>query len=163
MINRLADAIDQLIGVETVDAHCDIPCKIYDPALALVAALSVVRLTDILLETAEKPDSIERTNTLVRCTAAKEAEAAKVKEEIVVIWGDYFKAPQIEAHPDIHILVHDIMMSASRCKQGVLRAEAEALVEKVNAFAEIFWQTKGVKTERREAHYPPSLPVVRPI
>ena len=31
-------------------AHCDIPCKIYDPMIAQVAALSVARLVDLLLE-----------------------------------------------------------------------------------------------------------------
>ena len=163
MLYRLAQAADRLVGVDTVDAHCDIPCKIYDPAPALIAALSVVRMVDILSETAEKPDSLERTNTLVRCIAIKEEEAAKVKDEVRVIWGDYFKAPQIEAHPDIHTLAHEIMMAAGRCKQGVDRAEAEALVEKVNLFAEAFWATKGAATERRVAPYPPGLAVVRPV
>ena len=106
MLYRLAQATDRLIGVDTVDAHCDIPCKIYDPAPALIAALSVVRMVDILTETAEKTDSLERINTLARCIAIKEEEAAKVKDEIRVIWGDYFKTPQIAAHPDIHTLVH---------------------------------------------------------
>jgi nickel superoxide dismutase len=162
MLYRLAQAADRLIGIDTADAHCDIPCKIYDPAPALIAALSVVRMIDILAETAEKPESLERTNTLARCIAIKEEEAAKVKDEIRVIWGDYFKAPQIEAHPDIHTLVHEIMMSASACKQGVDRAKAEDLVEKVNQFAEAFWATKDVTTERRAAPYPPGLDVVRP-
>ena len=162
MLYRIARAADRLIPVDTVDAHCDIPCKIYDPAPALIAALSVVRMIDILTETTEKPDSLERTNTLARCIAIKEEEAAKVKDEVRVIWGDYFKAPQIEAQPHIHTLVHEIMMTASQCKQGVGRAEAEALVEKVNLFAEAFWATKNVATERRAAPYPPGLDVVRP-
>ena len=53
MLYRLAQATDRLIGVDTADAHCDIPCKIYDPAPALIAALSVVRMVDILTETAD--------------------------------------------------------------------------------------------------------------
>ena len=28
--------------------HCDIPCKIYDPCIAQVAALSVVRLLNLI-------------------------------------------------------------------------------------------------------------------
>ena len=38
---------------ETVFAHCDIPCKIYDPSSAQIAALSVVRLIDIMEEAAD--------------------------------------------------------------------------------------------------------------
>ncbi|MEM8840336.1 MAG: superoxide dismutase, Ni, partial [Pseudomonadota bacterium] len=134
MFYRLAQTAERLIGADTASAHCDIPCKIYDPAPALIAALSVVRMIDIINETAEKADSLERTNTLTRCIAIKEEEAARVKDEIRVIWGDYFKAPQIEAHPAIHTLVHKIMMTAGACKQGVDRARAEELVEDVNQF-----------------------------
>lgn len=162
MLYHIAKTVDRLTGLETVDAHCDIPCKVYDTAPALIAALSVVRMVDIINETAEKPDSLERTNTLARCIAIKELEASKVKDEIRVIWGDYFKAPQIEAHPNIHTLVHEIMMTASACKQGVNRSKAEDLVEKVNQFAEAFWATKDVATERHTAPYPPAIDVVRP-
>ncbi len=163
MLHNLAKAADRLIGIDTVDAHCDIPCKIYDPAVALIAAVSVVRMIDILNETAEKPDSLERTNTIARCIALKELEAAKVKDEVRIIWGDYFKAPQIEAHPTIHTLTHEIMMVAGACKQSVDRAKGEELVEKVNQFAEIYWATKDVATERHVTPYPPSMAVVRPV
>lgn len=162
MLHRMLRRAEKLGAIETVDAHCDIPCKIYDPATALIAAMSVVRMIDILHETAAKEPSLERDNTIARCIALKEQEAAKVKEDVRVIWGDYFKAPQIEAHPDVHAKVHQIMMTASKCKQGVSREDGEALVEAVNEFAEMFWQTKGVATERRDAPYPPGLPMVRP-
>ena len=33
---------------QVAEAHCDIPCKIYDPAISQVAALSVIRLIDLL-------------------------------------------------------------------------------------------------------------------
>ena len=36
---------------DEVFAHCDIPCKIYDPIVIQVAALSVVRILDIINET----------------------------------------------------------------------------------------------------------------
>ena len=31
-------------------AHCDIPCKIYDPIVIQIAALTVVRIIDIIEE-----------------------------------------------------------------------------------------------------------------
>lgn len=163
MLHSATKMLDKMVGLDSADAHCDIPCKIYDPAVALIAAVSVVRMMDIMQEAAEKPDSLERTNTLSRCIALKELEAAKVKEEVRVIWGDYIKAPQIEKHPNVHELVHSIMMKASACKQGVNRADGEELVELVNQFAEIFWDTKGVETTRKECPYPPSLQVVYPV
>ena len=35
---------------QVAEAHCDIPCKIYDPAIFLVAGLSVARLVDLIQE-----------------------------------------------------------------------------------------------------------------
>ncbi|MEM7245455.1 MAG: superoxide dismutase, Ni [Acidobacteriota bacterium] len=164
MLHRLLENLDSIAGVPSASAHCDIPCKIYDPSTALIAALSVVRVIDIMEETVEKADgdSLSTRNTLIRCVQRKEEEAERIKHEVRVLWGDYFKAPQLEAHPKVHGLAHEIMMKASACKQEADRANAEALVELVNELAEIFWTTKGVETERKTCPYPPSMPVVYP-
>lgn len=165
MIHSILSAIDDAAPLPTASAHCDIPCKIYDPAPALIAALSVVRLMDIMKETADKKDAspLSLHNTLARCVMRKEEEAEKVKHEVRIIWGDYFKGPQIEKFPDVHDLVHKIMLKGSACKQEANRADGEALVDLVNRFAEMFWATKDVKTERKTCPYPPSLEVVRPV
>ncbi|MBX3262159.1 MAG: superoxide dismutase, Ni [Labilithrix sp.] len=148
--------------VSSAEAHCDIPCKIYDTAPITVAALTVVRMIDVLEDWRKhRPeDDVAFMNTVARAVAQKEEHAAYVKDAVVVIWGDYFKAPQIEKYPQIHGLVHDIMLKGSAVKQGVNRDDAVKLVELVNEFAEIFWATKGVKTKRAVCPYPPSLEVV---
>ena len=163
MIYKLLDFCDRQGLVVRADAHCDIPCGIYEPATAIVAAHSVVRLMDIMHEGFGRDPSVGRVNLVARNVAAKEEEAEKVKHEIRVIWGDYFKAPHIEAHPEIHALTHSIMQKASACKQDVHREDAEALVELVNQFAEIFWATKNTKTERRDAPFPTGLQMVVPV
>ena len=163
MMFRLLRALDTVSDIPTAHAHCDIPCKIYDPATAQIAALSVVRLMDIMGEAVgADPLSLDAQNTIARCILRKEEEAEKVKQEVRVIWGDYFKTPHIEAFPEIHDLTHRIMQKASACKQGTARAEGEALVELVNRFVEIFWETKDVKTARHPCPYPPNLPTVYP-
>ena len=163
MLHSALNLVDRMVGVDDVDAHCDIPCKIYDPSSATIAALSVVRLMDIMAETMEKPDSLSRQNTIARCVMRKEEEAEKVKHECRIIWGDYIKAPQVEKHPGINDLVHQIMLKGSACKQECNRADGEALVELVNQFAEAFWDTKDVKTTRATCPYPPSMAVVYPV
>ena len=77
--------------------------------------------------------------------------------------GDYFKDPQIEMYPNIHSLVHSIMMAGSKCKQSIDRQNGLDLVELVNEFTEAFWGTKDIKTQRVIAPYPPALEVVQPI
>ena len=164
MLFSLVRAFDTVSAVPTLDAHCDIPCKIYDPSPAQIAALSVVRLMDIMVEAIKGDDarSLEVQNTIARCVLRKEEEAEKVKQEARIIWGDYFKTPHIDAFPEIHELVHRIMQKASACKQGTSRADGEALVELMNRFAEVFWQTKEIKTVRHPCPYPPNLPTVYP-
>ena len=149
-----------MFKIEEVNAHCDIPCKIYDPAVVQVAALSVVRILDIISELDESSKANQ--SELARLTIEKENQARIVKDEIRIIWGDYFKDPQIEANPNVHSLVHSIMMQGSKCKQGLDRKNAETLVDLVNEFSEIFWSTKDVPTKRVTAPYPPALEMVVP-
>ena len=148
--------------IKEASAHCDIPCKIYDPIVIQIAALTVVRIIDIIeeknLDTSKPEDSSE----LARLTLEKENQARIVKDETRIIWGDYFKDPQIEAFPNIHKVVHSIMLQGSKCKHSLERENAEKLVEFVNDFSEMFWKTKNVETSRVTAPYPPALEMVVP-
>ena len=151
-----------MFQIKNAYAHCDIPCKIYDPAVSLVAALSVVRLTDILLEI-DDLSSLDSQSKLARVVVQKEDEAQKVKDEVNIIWGDYFKEPQLEAFPETHEIVHGIMRLGSKCKQEVSREAAEELLRELNRFVDIFWKTKDIETKTVIAPYPPVLPMVVPI
>ncbi|NRB71999.1 MAG: superoxide dismutase, Ni [Xanthomonadales bacterium] len=150
---------------QTASAHCDIPCAIYDPSEAIIGALSVLRIMDIMIETAAKEgaEALAKANTIGRCVLRKEQEAERVKHEIRIIWGDYFKGGHLETHPHIHGVAHAIMVKASACKQEVNRQDALDLLELVNQFAEAFWQTKNVASERKVCPYPPAEAVVYPI
>ena len=48
MSESLFRIFDRLFPAETVHAHCDIPCGIYDPHSAQIAALSVVRMHQLI-------------------------------------------------------------------------------------------------------------------
>ena len=86
-----------------------------------------------------------------RYIAVKEEHAEKVKQDVRVIWGDYFKPQHIEQYPELHALTHEIMSLGSKCRQTVDRETALKLVDKLNRFAEIFWATKGVAVKRAKA------------
>ena len=159
---KIIDKMVNGLNIQTVSAHCDIPCKIYDPSMFLIPALSIIRMMDLMAELEAKPGDLAYENTLARYIAEKEENARIVKEEVRVIWGDYIKQPQIDAFPNVHELVHSIMLAASATKQTADRAKGLALLDKVNEFAELFWSTKGVKTKRAACPYPPSLEVVYP-
>ncbi len=162
-LHSLLTATDKIIGIKTVSAHCDIPCKIYDPCSAQIAVLTMIRLVDLIEElNAKEEKSLNDQAQLIRLTNEKEEHGAKVKDEIRIIWGDYIKQPQIEKHPNVHELVHSIMLQTSKAKQHVDRAVTVKLLELVNEFAEIFWSTKGVPTFKAVCPYPPAETVVYP-
>ncbi len=151
------------MNIREVKAHCDIPCAVYDPAVAQYAALSVVRFLDLIAEMPDSLDSKKDLTHLSRLVQQKEDHAIEVKDAVRTIWGDYFKQPHMEKYPEIHDLAHSIMMTASKCKQEIERQNGIDLIEKVNRFAEIFWATKDVSTEIKKSLNPPHMQMVVPI
>ena len=161
MLHNLISKFDDKIT--TASAHCDIPCGIYDARAVMYHAVSTLRQIDILLSLADKglsPTALAM--QVARNTAEKEKQAELVKHEVRVIWGDFMKGDKLEKHPGVHELAHKIMMAGSACKQDLHREDGLKLVELCNAFSDIFWDMKGVKTHRVICPYAPSVEVVEP-
>jgi nickel superoxide dismutase len=161
MIYQILEQLDKKFGFEQAQAHCDVPCGIYDPSTAQIAALTVVRMMDLMaaLEGGESKGTTEFHNSMERYIAVKEEHAEKAKHEIRVIWGDYFKQ---DKHPNVDELVHKIMQLGSKARQTADRETGLAFVAAINEFAEIFWGTKDVKTKKAKAPYAPALEMVYP-
>jgi nickel superoxide dismutase len=165
MFYKAAEKLDELFGVEHAEAHCDIPCGIYDPHLAQVAALTVIRMIDLMgdLSNAPQKDTPEYYNSMTRYILIKEEHGELLKREIRVIFGDYFKKEHVDKYPELPTLVHKIMQLGSKVRQTVGRDSALELLGSVNRFAEIFWETKGIATKKAKAPYKPSEDVVYPV
>jgi nickel superoxide dismutase len=149
----LLKTLDRLSPPQKIYAHCDIPCGIYDPHEAQVAAHTVIRMTS-LIDELPKEDSVEREHNLARYTAVKEEHAEKVKHEIRVLWGDYFKDEHLKAFPHLQEAVFHTMKLASKAKQEINMAAAKDLLEHVQEIAEIFFKTKNVEPIRIKSIYP---------
>jgi nickel superoxide dismutase len=163
MLYRLLSALDSKKSFSRVSAHCDIPCKIYDPSGAQIAVLTMIRMVDLLEELTAKGDlSANDQAQFSRLVAQKEEHGFKVKEDVRVIWGDYIKQPQLEKFPELHELTHSIMLAASKAKQHIDKDATLDLLAKVNRFAEIFWATKDIDTFTAACPYPPEQLVVYP-
>ena len=148
--SHLCALTNRLFPHEEASAHCDIPCGIYDPHLAQLAALTVVRMNQ-LIEAAEPP-AMEKAardaymHKLARYTATKDASAELVKHEVRIIRGDFFKP---DNSPDNLLqIVEGIMKTASRARQNIDIDAANELLDLVNQFAEAFWKAKNVATKR---------------
>ena len=165
MIYEMLSALDKKLGFEEAKAHCDIPCGIYDPIVAQIAAVTVVRMMDLMadLETKAGEKGKDYQNSMSRYIEVKEEHAEKAKHEIRVIWGDYIKPAHLEKFPDLHGIVHQIMMTGSKSRQSADRQAAMDLVEQINKFTEFFWATKNVNTRRAKSLYNPPVELVFPV
>lgn len=147
--------VDRFSPPEVVHAHCDIPCGIYDPHLAQIAALTVIRMNQLINDLGDAPGPGDKQkhdawhNSLARYVLVKEEHAELVKREVRIIWGDYFKPEHLEKHPTLHETVWNIMKLGSKCRQEVNMQAAQDLLAEVQKFAESFWATKGASVQRQ--------------
>lgn len=128
---------------QTVRAHCDGPCGVYDPAQARVAAEAVLSLTKKILALGDSASDLEHLHALIRYTAIKEEQAEETKHHLLVLWTDYFKPEHVLDFPELHETFWKAAKLCSTCKQEVSEERAKELLETVHAIHEIFWKTKG--------------------
>lgn len=147
-------------------AHCDVPCGIYDPHHAQLAAHTVIRMTGMindLKSPGENPSFEERKkiiHQIARLTKIKEEHAELVKHEIRILWADYFKPEHLKDYPDLHELVFLTMKLASKARQEINEDAAKELLSSVQKIAEIFFKTKGLTPVRVPSPYPTGLDIV---
>ncbi|MFQ5873646.1 MAG: superoxide dismutase, Ni [Dehalococcoidia bacterium] len=154
-LKRVFALVNQLLPAEDGHAHCDIPCGIYDPHTAQIAALTTVRMNQLMrdLETPGPDTPGEKRHAFVaamgRYVAEKERHAELCKHELRILWGDYFKPEHLQQHPDLHDKFFNAMKLASTVRQNNDLKAAEELLAAVQDIAEIFWKTKGAGVSRQ--------------
>ena len=127
-------------------AHCDGPCGVYDPASARVAAEAVQSMTKQMVALSSgdaDKSSASYINTMSRYAAIKEEEAQKCKDELLVLWTDFFKPQHLESNPDLHTTFWMAAKLCSACKVEVSEQHAQELMDAVEDIHNMFWATKG--------------------
>ncbi|HLZ27420.1 MAG TPA: superoxide dismutase, Ni [Chloroflexota bacterium] len=158
LADRFFDVVDRVAPPSVAYAHCDIPCGIYDPHTAQIAALTVIRMVQLIGALQKPADgaSKEEWDTYMmqisRYSATKEEHARIAEHEIVILWTDYFKPEHLEKHPTLHDVVWKTAKLTSTVKQQINMDAAQQLLAGCQQIAEIFWDTKGVKTRRQAAN-----------
>ncbi len=128
------------------DAHCDGPCGVYDPASARIAGEAVQSMTkkmNALADSGAECNSAAYINTMSRYAAIKEEEAQKCKDELLVLWTDYFKPVHLESYPDLHDIFWMAAKLCSACKVEVSENHAQELMDSIEKIHNLFWETKG--------------------
>ena len=136
-------------------AHCDVPCGIYDPHLAQIAAHTVVRMSTLICELEKPgPDASQDeaqiySHKIARMTAVKEHHAELAKQELRILWGDYFKPEHLEAFPNLHDTFWNAMKAASEARVHRNLDAANGLLDATLDIAEMFWKSKGATPVRQ--------------
>lgn len=148
MLKQALELLNQRIPATEVDAHCDGPCGVYDPSSARIAAEAGLSMTKkiLALEPPAQGDSAawaRYLNTLSRYVAIKEEQTHLAKEELLVLWTDYFKPHHLETHPDLHDIFWKAAKLCSAVKVEVNLEHAQELMQAIENIHNIFWATKG--------------------
>jgi nickel superoxide dismutase len=133
MVKRLAA---WLSPDRVADAHCDLPCGVYDPAQARIEAESVAKIIEKYHAT---DDEVFRT----RAIQIKEDRGELVKHHLWVLWTDYFKPQHLEQFPNLHDLFWRATKQAGLAKHSVDPADAQKLLELIEEIDGVFQKTKS--------------------
>jgi nickel superoxide dismutase len=133
--DHLLQLVDRLVPPTVVEAHCDLPCGVYDPAQARIEAESVRNCM------AKFNDSDDETFR-ARATLIKEERAEMVKHHLWVLWTDYFKPEHLAAHPQLHELFWRATKTAGEAKKTNDTAVGDRLLDEIKEIDTVFWETK---------------------
>ena len=136
---EIISVVKKMLPVVDVNAHCDIPCGIYDPITAKIGAQTVLKMS-VRIESLDSSDDV---NTFSRYVAVKEEHAQLCKKELSILWGDYFRPEHLEKYPDLHDTFWKAAKLCGANKQRVDLDASKDLVATVDKVAEIFWGTKN--------------------
>ena len=130
MLNRI------LAPRRIVNAHCDLPCGVYDPAQARIEAESVKACQQ---KWQDSDDDLFK----ARAVTIKEERADLVKHHLWVLWTDYFKPEHLEAHPGLHEMFWTATKEAGAAKKSNDPAQGQQLIDAIDEIGKVFWETKS--------------------
>lgn len=150
MKSRLLRLLDKISPPKKVYAHCDVPCGVYEidsmkwaveTCMKLVTKLLALELPDLK----NKEAFLEYQNTVARSVATKEEYAHICKEQVLILWTDYFKPEHLAANPDLHDKIWKATKQCSIVKRTVSLDEVNKLKTMVDEIAQIFLASKSNK------------------
>ncbi len=141
-LNKFALALSLLsvpfIVAQTVEAHCQVPCGIYNDSARvdsmLEDAATVTKATHMLADLAGKTDA-QSNNQSTRWVLNKEQHAQKIIETI----SDYYLTQRVKPsqadYAERLFKHHAVILAAMKAKQNADTAHATALTESIQALS----------------------------
>ncbi len=130
--------------LKPVYAHCDVPCGIYETDSMTHAAATCKRMVEKYNEIGEiDSKNPEQMNTAMRCVMTKEKHAQKCKDELYLLWSDYFKPEHLKKFPDLHDKFWQATKQCGKVKQTISLEECEKLQKMVKEISQMFMDSKS--------------------
>ncbi len=148
IVKNILLTIFKILPTRIAYAHCDVPCGIYDPKPAQIAATTVLKMVQLIYDLPKENPTVSDRNKFVRCVLTKEEHARKCKEEILILWTDFFKPEHLKMFPNLHETFWRAAKLCSTNKQEVSVVHAQELVEAVNEIAEMFQKAKAATPKK---------------
>jgi nickel superoxide dismutase len=140
--------------------HCDVPCGIYDPHNAQLAAHTIIRMTQFLGEI-KRDNETKAEHDIARVTHVKEEHSNLLEDELMTLKNDYFKKDVVEKlEKEPWELFKKALASLTKARVGIDMEAAEETLETVMEIAELFYKSKGIESHRVKAPYPTGLDIV---
>jgi nickel superoxide dismutase len=156
---RIFENVLKLLPEKIAYAHCDIPCGIYDPHMAQVAAHTVIRMAQLLTDL-KNDDQKKAAHDIARMTHVKEEHVSIIEKELDTLRNDYFKEEHYKQYPNLNELFTSVLKAASKARQNIDVPAAEETLAGILQIAEIFYKTKNVTPIRVKSVYPTAREMV---
>lgn len=127
----------KLFRIKQVYAHCDVPCGIYETDTMMHAAATCLRMIE-KIEALGELDNNEKHNNFIRIVNTKEKHAQKCKQELYILWSDFFKPDHLEKFPNLHETFWNAAKQCGKVKQTVSKEECQKLIDMVHDISHIF-------------------------
>jgi nickel superoxide dismutase len=134
-------------------AHCDIPCGMYDPNQAQLAAHTILRMTQLLSDL-KRENETKTEHDIARITLVKEEHSSILEKELDTLRNDYFKNEHYKEYPNLNDLFIKTFKACAKARQGIDETSAQEVLAGVEEIAEIFFKTKNVTPTRVKSIYP---------
>src|ERR1700730_8114051 len=126
----------------TVEAHCDLPCGIYDPEQARIEAEAVY---NIIKTYNDSKDELYHQ----RAIGIKEERAELAKPHLDVLWSDWYKPEKHDAKfPQLKDALKAAVSQGSKVKASVELADAQKFLDLIDKVDQI-WKSAGGPQETR--------------
>lgn len=129
--------------IKPVYAHCDVPCGIYETDTMIHAAETCAKMVEKIEALGDPAANADSHNNFIRMVATKEKHAQLCKDQIYLLWSDYFKPEHLEKFPDLHDKMWKAAKQCGKVKQTVSAEETHTLLHMAQDIATMFKESKA--------------------